>query len=190
MLDFMVIALPRSGTTWAANWLTTESIFCAHDPLWTTHYNDFDEVIPQRAKGRLAGISCTAIWRWPHWLSRHPARKLILHRDVDAVRKSMIDASLPPVGRESAEHLHSIEGTHVTWTDLFEPDRASMIWGFITDGLPFDNERHRELTQLCINPKLDAVDRDFALNRKLGEELGIKPLDHRSPLEIRFGMKG
>jgi len=25
MINFMIVALPRSGTTWAANWLTTDT---------------------------------------------------------------------------------------------------------------------------------------------------------------------
>lgn len=28
MLDFMIIGLPRSGTTWAANLLTTDAVLC------------------------------------------------------------------------------------------------------------------------------------------------------------------
>ena len=34
-LDFAVLALPRSGTTWLANLLTTDTTLCRHDPFAT-----------------------------------------------------------------------------------------------------------------------------------------------------------
>lgn len=174
MLDFMIIALPRSGTTWAANWLTTESTFCAHDPLWTTHYSDFDRAIPERAGGRLAGISCTAIWRWPNWLAGHPARKVIIHRDVSAVRRSMAKAGLPMIEPDAASWLAAIDGMHVAWTDLFKPGPAVQIWQHLAPDLPFDRERHRELSQARVEPNLATVKRDIGLNKRLGEELGLR----------------
>lgn len=185
MLDFMIIALPRSGTTWAANWLTGDRTFCAHDPLWTTHYSDIDAVVPRRAPGRLTGISCTTIWRWPDWLSQHPARKLILHRDIEEVRESLIAAGVP-VFLDGAADLANIEGEHVPWTDLFDPARAAALWAWLTGGLPFDAERHAELVKLEIQPQLSAVKRDVALNRRLADELGIKPISAESSLALQF----
>ena len=55
MIDFMVIGLPRTGTTWASNWLTTDSTQCYHDPLYHTHYEDWDEKFS--ARDRKSGIS-------------------------------------------------------------------------------------------------------------------------------------
>lgn len=186
MLDFMIIALPRSGTTWAANWLTGERTFCMHDPLWTTHYSEIDAAVSKRAGGRLAGISCTAIWRWPDWLKRHPAKKLILHRDASEVRQSLVAAGIP-VFLDHAQKLAHIEGEHAPWTDLFDPARASALWAWLTGGLPFDAERHAELVKLEIQPRLGAVERDADLNRRLAEELGIGPIEADSPLTFQFG---
>lgn len=170
MLDFMIIALPRSGTTWAANWLTGERTFCVHDPLWTAHYADLDGGVPLRAGDRLSGISCTALWRWPNWLRRHPARKLVLHRDIAEIDASLAAAGLPPITAGAAD-LASIEGEHAPWTDLFKRKRAEELWRWLTVGLPFDAERHAELVQTRIEPQLGAVRRDLALNRRLVAEL-------------------
>lgn len=170
MLDFIIVALPRSGTTWAANWLTGDRTFCAHDPLWTLHYSDMDEVVARRAGQRLAGVSDTAVWRWPEWLNRHPARKLVLHRDIKEVRESLRAAGIPAT-LDGADALSRIEGEHAQWTDLFDADRARVLWAWLTVGLAFDEERHAELAQASIEPRLRAVKRDFALNRRLAREL-------------------
>jgi hypothetical protein len=171
MLDFMVIGLPRSGTTWAANWLTGERTFCVHDPLWTMHYLSIDMAVPRRAGNRMAGVSCTALWRWPDWLRQHPARKLIVHRDIQEIARSMAAVGLPPVGTGDAAHLVELPGMHVPWADLFDADRAEAIWDWLTAGLPFDRQRHAELLQIKIEPRLEAVVRDIGLNRRLGAHL-------------------
>lgn len=170
-LDFIIVALPRSGTTWAANWLTGESVFCLHDPLWTMHYEDVDSEVARRARGRISGVSCTALWRWPDWLRHHSARKLILHRDADEVSESLARLGLPPMPDGAAGALERLEGKRADWTDLFDAARAARLWAWLTNGLPFDAERHAELVQCDIQPRLLSVKRDWQVNRKLGAEI-------------------
>jgi hypothetical protein len=169
VLDFILIGFPRSGTTWAANWFTDDRALCVHDPLWTMHYRDLDEAIPRMAGGRMAGVSCTALWRWADWLNRHPAKKLILHRDLGEVRASMIKASLPPVPDASPTSLDAIDGLHAPWRDLFRPERAAAIFERLT-GRQMDAKRYAELVQMQIAPRLPAVRRDLSLNAMLSRE--------------------
>lgn len=170
-LDFIILALPRSGSTWAANWLTCDTVFCLHDPLWTLHYRQVDAEVEKRAGGRVAGVSCTALWRWPGWLRRHPARKLVLHRDPDEVAASLAKIGFPPVPEGAAASLDALEGRHVAWTDLFKAETAAEIWAWVTGGLAFDPQRHAELVQCDVQPRLAAVKRDWRVNRRLGEEI-------------------
>jgi hypothetical protein len=168
MLDFMIISLPRSASTWAANWMTTERAFCRHDPLWMIAPDQLDDEIARLAGPRLAGIACTGLWRWPQWINRHPARKLILHRDLAQIRASLdrLGIPKPPIG--AARHLGEIEGMHVDWLELFDPARAAAIWEYLTDrAIAFDQARHRELCAMRIDPAMAKVERDLALNRRL-----------------------
>lgn len=167
----MVIGLPRSGTTWAANWLSTGATLCVHDPLWETHYEDLDAVIPARAGNRMPGIACTGIWRWVDCLNRHPARKLILHRDIAAVRASLRAKGLPVPDHRAVAALDRVDGMHVAFDQLFDTDRAEPLWSFLTDSLPFDGERHRELAQMNIQPQFDRIRVNRSVARRLAVEL-------------------
>jgi hypothetical protein len=59
MLDFIVLGLPRSATTWLANWLTTDRSLCLHDPFAKTLPEQWD------AGGKRLGISCTGAYLMP-----------------------------------------------------------------------------------------------------------------------------
>jgi hypothetical protein len=172
MIEFMVIGLPRSGTTWAANWLTTDRTFCVHDPLWTTHYSRLDQVVPLRAGERVAGISCSGSWMWLDWLNNHPARKLILHRPLGEIRESLQRCGVPEAAPddEAPGLLDRVHGRHYHWRCLFDPFDATNIWQYLT-GLPFDAERHTELVQIAVQPRFDALRKDNAVQQRLAREL-------------------
>jgi hypothetical protein len=77
VIDFIVVGLPRSGTAWAANWLTTDTTHCIHDPIAKHHHTELDDL----SSSKHLGVSCTGLWRFPDWLNKHPAKKVILRRD-------------------------------------------------------------------------------------------------------------
>lgn len=166
-VSFMVIGLPRSGTTWAANWLTTNASLCFHDPLWHTHYRDWDQL---GSPARLVGVSCTGIWRWPEWVNRHPARKLVLRRDIAEVQDSLgrLGVSLES---HASRQLDRVQGMACHWTELFDPVRAEQIWRHLLVNLPFDAARHRALMEYRIEPRLEAIQPDLLLTRQLMQEL-------------------
>jgi hypothetical protein len=170
MMDFMVLALPRSGTTWAANWLTTEKTYCAHDPLWTVHYRDVDATIRKAAGDRKAGISCTGCFLFPEWVNEQPARKLILHRDLDEIQASLSRIEWPLMPSDSEQRLDEIDGWHVRHADLFDTDSAAGIWEYLT-GEPFDHARHEQLALMRIEPKLDSLIIDQPLIELMSREV-------------------
>ena len=146
MMEFMVIAAPRSGTTWAANWLTTDTTLCLHDPLFTLHYTELD-AYPTKKN---FGISCTGIAVFTDWVNAHPARKVILHRDLTHVNQSLSRIGLPPIEKTYIDKLDTIDGMHCDWMDLFVNPRA--IYEHLTQ-LPFDPERHALLKDIEMQPQ-------------------------------------
>lgn len=161
MIEFMVIAYPRSGTTWAANWLSTDTTLCLHDPLWKRTYQDLDTI---KSKKTL-GISCTGIGLFPEWLNQHPARKVILHRHVDEVNKSLAEIGLPPT---AVMKLDDISGMHVYWKDIFDSPRK--IYEYLLE-LPFDEERHTELKSMEIQPDFEGLEINKNATRKFREQV-------------------
>lgn len=136
MIEFMLLAAPRSGTAWAANWLTTDRSLCLHDPLnrWT-----LAELDNRWLKHRKLGIACT-VSALSKDINQHTARKVVLHRDPQEVRESM--AQLRIRGDYDFAALDKVEGRHYDWEQLFED--PAPIYEFLLR-VPFDIERHREL---------------------------------------------
>jgi len=155
-VDFMIIGLPRSGTTWAANWLTAGEVFCAHDPLWTCGRRDLDSAVVDSA-AEVRGVSCTGLWHFPEFVNAHPARKLILRRPVREVRVSMKRLCLPDLPLLPERALDRLVGEHVDWRQLFDPATAPGIWEHITGGVPFDAARHALLRQIHVEPQFNRV---------------------------------
>jgi hypothetical protein len=143
----MVLGMPRSGTTWAANWLTTDTTLCIHDPLARYLVNQLDAIQSQKT----LGVSCTGLALMPEWLNAHPARKVILRRPYAEVKASLDGQGF--VGFQPID-LDSIQGVHCNWLDIFTNPKP--IYEFLTDK-PFDAERHAELAQMNIQVDYERV---------------------------------
>jgi hypothetical protein len=147
VIEFMVIGLPRSGTAWAANWLTTDTTQCLHDPIAKHHHADLDAI----ASAKRLGVACTGLWMHQDWLNAHPAKKVILHRDQAEVAQSLDSLGFPDLPFPS---LDGIGGLHVDWRDLWSNPKP--LWAHLV-GTPFDAERHRLLKELNVQVDFDRV---------------------------------
>lgn len=163
-LKFMVIGLPRSATTWAANWLSTDDCLVAHDPLYYRHFNDWGN--------RFKAVSCTGVWRWPEWVNNQGCPKIVLRRLQDEVEASLVNmdlsGALEPLASDT---ISRIDGFHVYYTGLFEERTAERIWAICHPDKPFDVDRWRELKRIRMEPNLGEIKPDPAASRKLLAEL-------------------
>lgn len=166
MLDFMILAAPRSGTTWAANWLTTDTTLCLHDPLvkWTK-----DELMALESPKRL-GVSCTGLALFPSWVNAHPARKVILHRPLSEVDRSLLEIGLTPISQHWDGVLSRIEGVHLNWQEMFT--RPQFIYEYLLD-LPFDAERWAVLREINVQPHFEGLTVNRAAAAQLMSELRV-----------------
>lgn len=166
MLDFIIVGLPRSGTTWAANFFTDGQAICLHDPLYTRHYEDLDSL---SFPGKKVGVSCTGLWRWPGWLNAHRAPKIILRRPLVEVNGSMADIGLPGLSESDLLQVAGLRGEHFHFADLFNPYYARQMCEII--GIEFDADRHAELVQIEMQPKFSGLKVGPEVTRRLVEEL-------------------
>jgi hypothetical protein len=167
MIDFMIIAAPRSGTAWAANWLTDSHSFCHHDPLFERHYSDLDAI---ESDGRVMGVACTGLANFTEFVNGHPAKKIVLHRRPDQVNDACLANGFEPVPMELFKKLESIQDAlHVPWTYLFQKPEG--IHRFLFGDRPFDARRHRLLVGLNVQRDLEQIKPNKAATRRLIEEM-------------------
>ncbi len=160
MIAFMVIGAPRSGTTWAANWLTTDNSLCLHDPLAMRHYSEWDGI---KSSKRL-GISDTGISAFPDWLNLHPAPKVILHRNRNEIALSLGITEF----MDTPCRLIEIHGMHVDYLDLWNNPKP--IYEFLLEQ-EFDTERHAELMKMNIQPHGNHLKFDTSVVRRVMDEM-------------------
>ena len=153
-LDFMILGLPRSGTTWAANFLTTDHSLCLHDPLFRYSLKQLDEL---SVPGKRLGISCTMAWAYTAWVQRSTCNKVWLYRPIEDIKASLARFSLPlPIHALRVSAYHDLGHILVRpWSDLFRPDTAQEIAEWC--GVTFSAERHAELVAMRIGPRWDSV---------------------------------
>lgn len=174
MLDFIITGLPRSATTWASVWLTGDGAHCAHDPLYHTHYEDWDTALVE--PGVLNGAADTGIWRWPDWLNAQAARGtriLLLERPYAECNASLEQIGLPGnLGPEDEERLRQITGFHMPFDHLFREDGAAEAWDFLTQGrLPFNRRRWSTLKDVEMQPNFVGLSVGPEVTRRLYREL-------------------
>lgn len=151
MISFMVFGGPRSGTTWAANWLTTDTTLCLHDPMLEFTRHDLGKLtLPNN---RRLGISCTSSLYYPEWVKTLQCPKVFLYRDVAEINLSLQALGLTLV--DEVAHLRRIaqftdDIPVLPYEHMFTPSGGAAIAGIL--GVPFDQARHNLLRQMRIEP--------------------------------------
>lgn len=147
MIEFMVITAPRSASTWASNWLTTDTTLCMHEPSWKMDCSEFDSIQSKR----MLGLSETSSIGFHKWVKTHPARKVILHRDIAECSASLVELGFPPLGSYWNTALHEIEGRHYHWQDMWDAAKAKEIYEFLLQR-DFDAERWNWIKEIEMQP--------------------------------------
>lgn len=148
-ISFMVLGGPRSATTWAANWLTTDSTLCLHDPLLEYRISELEQM---QFPGKRLGISCTASLLFPEWIETLTCPKIILYRDIEEINNSLRQLGL--VQLDSLKHFSRVANVQVDaifpYEHIFAPTGAKIIAEIL--GVPFDPARHDLLRQMRVEP--------------------------------------
>lgn len=167
MLSFLVIAAPRSGTAWTANWLSTDRSLCYHGLSGRVERSRWDAL----DGAQIIGTAETALWHAKGWIAAHCARKLIIHRSAQAICESIQMPELAPRISYIQHGLRSIEGMHVEFDELFEHPRPIFehLLGFEFDAQ--QQRRHEALKQLQVTCMPKRMTFDVALVRKLAAEI-------------------
>lgn len=159
---FFIAGLPRSRTTWLANFFTTGEVFCHHEPLQHIRaVGDLDLEVPGAV---VVGTSDAAIGPiYDRLTQRYPIHKLfIIDREPDACLKSLRHSGIP-CDPQSFDVLASL---HRKFCDRF-PDRVlafdrlshlptlELFWrDAVSDAVPFNAPRAQALLRMNVQPHL------------------------------------
>jgi hypothetical protein len=146
-LDFIVLGLPRSGTTWLANWLTTDRTLCLHDP--------FSRALPEdwRFDHRKRGISCTGAYMLPKWLGQHHCPRVVIERERSACDASLRVMGLPDITDDMVAALDAVDAPRFAFADLWNEGKAKGLWKYLVPGVAFDALRYRQLRGLNVQER-------------------------------------
>lgn len=172
MISFMVLGGPRSATTWAANWLTTDTTHCFHDPLLEYRLDQLAQVtLPDKKMG----VSCTSLMLFPDWVNSRKCPKVILFRNVDEINTSLRRLGLVELGAtQHFARIDAIKGAHLfVYDQLFSLKHAKIITEIL--GVPFDAYRHDLLRQMRVEP----LWRHLNVERKAVEDLMARIIESR-----------
>jgi hypothetical protein len=132
--------------------------------LYTWHYNQLDGLTSKKS----LGVSCTGLYWFSEWVNKHPARKVILHRDISEINESLIELGLPALDDEAEKRLDSIQGVHLDWQDLFNAPKR--MYEYLLER-PFDEERHAALVGIEMQPQFAGLTINKEAVSKLYNEL-------------------
>lgn len=160
MIDFAVVGLPRSGTTWLANWLTTDRSLCLHDPFSNSLPETWD------AGDKRLGISCTGAYLMPGWLESLSCPLVVIERDPAACDVSLQAMGLPttwPLLRS----FKAAKGRRWRFDDIWDEVKARELWAFLLPGIAFNAPRYRLLREMHVQPHMDKWKPDPAIVAEL-----------------------
>lgn len=147
MIKYIVTGLPRSGTAWAAAWLSTHETLCLHEPMRTTTLMDLHR------SEMMVGISDTSLFTQHALVNRLNVPCIKLFRDLREIHISLRRIGIDDRREElittnSAHDLCRIKGVSFRWDDLFTPEAAKRISEIC--GVPWSPERHAVFRELNI----------------------------------------
>ena len=145
MIDFMVLALPRSGTAWVANLLTTDTSLCIHEAFMDHSINDLDN----RSYNGMLGIAETSAFIKVDELNLHSAKKLVIERPFNEVNESIAKLGFKAMPSYSDDFMIQLKGYRIAFKDLFNYDIMAEAYYYLLRK-ELNQERHRMLCQMNI----------------------------------------
>lgn len=148
MLDYIIIALPRSGTAWVANLLSSEDRVCRHDPLGTL-------IDPVKVIELEGGCADTGMGYFPELVNKVRAKVVIQRPRVDCMRGlKAIWVNLPGVAMETLEaRISQVDADLIVkFDDLFSFDSSNAIHKLCL-GRELSHERHAFLQEMNVQTR-------------------------------------
>jgi hypothetical protein len=132
--------MPRSGSAWLANFLTSDGLVCHHDPLGRM---SFPEV------NNLDAAVDTGAYLFKDYLRANKYFALV--RDVVECNESLKRLGLPEIAEDQRLEIPTFH-----YEKMFDVGYLAEVWSQVR-GIGFDSERAKFLIDLNVQHRLDRV---------------------------------
>ena len=143
-MKFLIVGLPRSGTSWAANLMMANGEICIHDPL--------AKIYPDELLNMDVGAACTGMWLFPSIINEAKCPTVVIERDLESVNASLYEMGLPTIAPDQAAMLGNVEGYRIKYKDLFNYDKANEMFAYLT-GRELCMARHSLMCEMNVQHK-------------------------------------
>jgi hypothetical protein len=154
-LAFRVFGLPRSGTTWMSNWLTTNDSICWHNPVFFAGVPGIEQWAAKQDVP--AGISCTGTWLASGLDPDVPT--ICLTRELADIQASLAAIGLCPYPQEWYDMFMALPYEQWRMDELMEQEGARRVHHYLLPGVPFNLARWQELKRMAIQTERGEVTR-------------------------------
>lgn len=138
-MDFLIFALPRSGSAWLANFLTYGECFCFHEPLAGGSLERLGR------PAEIVGAADTGAYLFPVKAEREYA----LIRHPQAVTYSLVKQGLMPLQDWQRFHERTRGLVTFRYESLFDLGYLREVWREIV-GTAFAHERAEQLIEMNV----------------------------------------
>lgn len=158
MRPFFIAGLPRSGTTWLANFFTTAGVFCHHEALLGCgSMDEYAQKMSLRDYYQVGDSDSGLAWYLTQVRDRFPDGIWVgIDRDVTDVALSHVRLGVSAPSAEMREdHRKCLSCCDfvVQFRDLFLTETLRYLWQNVT-GLRFDPRRAEMLLRMRVEPNL------------------------------------
>lgn len=154
---FFITALPRSGTTFCANFFTYAGVFCWHEAmLGCADEDDFVRKLTDRESAQMGDSDSGLVFCLPMLRRRFPRSPVVvIDRNPFHVMASLnaLVHPLPQATLEAYTRARLVADMTVAFDDLFLTETLRNMWHTLT-GLRFDQRRAEMLLNFQVQPEL------------------------------------
>lgn len=156
MRTFFICALPRSRTSWLANFLTWGPAFCFHEPVvGMSSVRELRALFESTGRELVGSSDCGNLYIADQLKAEFPGCQFVtVHRNLDECRQELMAMGLPDNGtlEDASSRLDrlSVDALRIEVADLSDPNQAEELCDYV--GVPWDPLRFAMLSTLNVQP--------------------------------------
>lgn len=166
--NFFITGLPRSRTSWIANFFTYNDSFCFHEATrFCMNMRDLSEFMHSHRATNIGNADPALLYIMDDLVDFFPEAKIVLiERELHETIDSFIDFYTSYVYKDIQEwierlyeKMEQIKQKYEVFTvkhgDLNQMSECKRMWDYLLPGEPFDEKRWNLLDELYINKLVD-----------------------------------